>query len=105
MIAADAWTTWSQLRRVERKAEGRDKAFEDTATDTEVQAFAEKYGEEVRYVNLKCCKAITDAAVKSLAQHCPNIETLSLTDCHQVTDEGVIRQVTLSSSSSPTNLT
>jgi hypothetical protein len=90
--AMDAWTTWSQLPRLERKANGRDKAFEKfTTTDATVHEFAAKHGDEVRSANMKGCCNLTDIAVMALAEACAELQTVTLTDCPSVTDASVIK--------------
>jgi hypothetical protein len=87
----EAWATQRRLAELERIAEGRDKSFEKTdgtttawgtptmtTTDDDVEEFARKYGEVVRSVSLADCRLITEAAVESLARHCPNLRSLDL---------------------------
>ena len=89
-LGMDAWTTWSQLPRLHRVAEGRDKSFEPNATDDDVDSFASRCGREVRYVNLKDAAAITDQGVIALAARCPHIQRLVLSDCSLLTDRAVV---------------
>ena len=89
-LALDAWVTWSQLPRLQRIAEGRDKSFDPSATDADVVLFASRCGREVRYVNLKDAAAITDEGVIALAASCPHIQRLVLSDCSLLTDNAIV---------------
>ena len=60
-----------------------------TTTDADVEEFAKEYREVVRVVSLANCRLITDAAVESLAKHCPNLRSLHLAACTKVTDAGI----------------
>lgn len=61
-----------------------------TTTDADVEEFAKEYREVVRVVSLANCRLITDAAVESLAKHCPNLRSLHLAACTKVTDAGLV---------------
>ena len=43
----------------------------------------------VRVISLDRCRAITDAAVSSIAAHCPHLQALNLYDCSKITDAAV----------------
>ena len=40
-------------------------------------------------VDLTGCKKVSDDAVKEIAAHCPNLETLILSGCYKITDESL----------------
>ncbi|OTF79371.1 hypothetical protein BLA29_011813 [Euroglyphus maynei] len=51
-----------------------------------VENLSKRCGGFLRRLSLRGCKCITDAALKTFAQNCNNIEALNLFDCKQITD-------------------
>eukprot|EP01047_Picozoa_sp_COSAG01_P073204 COSAG01_NODE_11863_length_1845_cov_1.851088_2_plen_536_part_01 len=90
----DAFTTWSQLPRLRRMAEGRDKTFvPEETTDATVRDFAQRCGGMVRSVNLKDCAGVTDEAfvgTEGLVASCPHVHTLVASDCPELSDATVL---------------
>jgi hypothetical protein len=91
-LAQQGYEAWSVHRRLPeelRIAEGRDKSFDESSTDADVEEFAAEYHEVTRVVSLTNCGLVTDAAVQSLAKYCLNMRSLNLAWCQNVTDVGL----------------
>ncbi len=61
----------------------------DFQTDIEgpvVENLSKRCGGFLKKLSLRGCKSITDAALKTFAQNCNNIDFLDLFDCKNVTD-------------------
>ena len=62
-------------------------------TDADLVAVADAVADmlpQLSSLNLRSCKQITDAGVIALSQGCPQLSTLDLSNCKQITDAGVI---------------
>jgi Leucine-rich repeat (LRR) protein len=45
--------------------------------------------DEITVIDLTSCKAITNATLNHISTMCTNLEQLFLSDCHQITDDGI----------------
>ena len=52
-----------------------------------MENLSRKCGGFLKKLSLKGCKSVTDAALKTFAQNCNNIEELNLNDCKKLTDK------------------
>lgn len=69
----------------------------DFQTDIEgpvVENLSKRCGGFLKKLSLRGCKSITDAALKTFAQNCNNIDYLDLFDCKNVTDAYVFKKQT-----------
>jgi hypothetical protein len=87
---SEYWLLHQNLPVLQRIAQGRDKPFEQDATDADACEFAAKYRDAVVFVSLHQCSSITDAAVLALAEHCASIQNIDLTNCSSITDAAVL---------------
>jgi F-box/leucine-rich repeat protein 2/20 len=61
----------------------------DFQTDIEgpvVENISRRCGGFLKKLSLRGCKSVTDAALRTFAQNCNNIEELDLYDCKKLTD-------------------
>jgi F-box and leucine-rich repeat protein 2/20 len=51
-----------------------------------IENISQRCGGFLKYLSLKGCQSVGDQSIRTLAQHCHNIEHLDLTECKKITD-------------------
>lgn len=66
--------------------EGRKLFFYFIAQGPVIENISQRCGGFLKYLSLKGCQSVGDQSIRTLAQHCHNIEHLDLTECKKITD-------------------
>lgn len=51
-----------------------------------IENISQRCGGFLKLLSLKGCQSVGDQSIRTLAQHCHNIEYLDLSDCKKITD-------------------
>lgn len=51
-----------------------------------IENISQRCGGFLKYLSLKGCQSVGDQSIRTLAQHCHNIEHLDLTECKKISD-------------------
>lgn len=54
-----------------------------------IENISVRCGGFLKYLSLKGCQSVADQSIRTLAQHCHNIEHLDLSDCKKITDSAL----------------
>jgi F-box/leucine-rich repeat protein 2/20 len=54
-----------------------------------IENISQRCGGFLKYLSLKGCQSVGDQSIRTLAQHCHNIEHLDLTECKKITDAAI----------------
>jgi hypothetical protein len=85
-------TSWVDTKKVEQMALGSStECYEETSavTDERFKRFIEQFP-QLTSINLECCWEITDASVIEIAKGCSQLTSINLEDCKQITDTSII---------------
>lgn len=61
-------------------------AFSSHLQGPVIENISQRCGGFLKYLSLKGCQSVGDQSIRTLAQHCHNIEHLDLTECKKITD-------------------
>lgn len=54
-----------------------------------IENISQRCGGFLKYLSLKGCQSVGDQSIRTLAQHCRNIEHLDLAECKKITDSAI----------------
>jgi Leucine Rich repeat len=55
-----------------------------------IENISQRCGGFLKYLSLKGCQSVGDQSIRTLAQHCHNIEHLDLTECKKISDTATV---------------